>query len=100
MTRPSDDYPGFRPDPDMGGPPDHYWAPGCCGQDKPSHLMTPAETRELGEWMDTEPGMRQRLGLRRDQLARLRDLDAPEIIIRNQQRLIAELEHELGDNQQ
>lgn len=82
---------GFSPD-----GPDHCYSPGCCEQDRHFHEWSPEESREIGEWMNTEPGMIMRLENRRRALRRLLDLGAPEVILGIQRQMIREMEQKLG----
>jgi hypothetical protein len=56
------------------------------------------EIHEFNQWMNTEPGIRMRLKNREDQLTRLLELNAPEMILDNQRRLIKETQDLLGEN--
>jgi hypothetical protein len=75
--------------------PDHYAREGCCGLPPGQHPLTPDEARERREWLDTEPGLTDRLERRRAQLARLEDLHAPEVLLAEQRRLVREIEEKL-----
>lgn len=57
---------------------------------------TPKQAREINAWLETEPGMTDRLERRKAQLARLEALEAPEIILAEQRRMVREIEEKLN----
>jgi hypothetical protein len=77
-------------------PPDHRFARGCCDRPRSEHENTPEEIREWNEWAATEPGLEDKLERREAQYRRLEELDAPEIILANQRRIVNIVRRELG----
>lgn len=78
-------------------PPDHPYADGCCDRPHAEHELTEAERSAYTAWMETEPGLRQRLAHRKAQLARLIALGADGVILENQRRMIKEVADQLGE---
>ncbi len=76
--------------------PDHSFSPGCCGAERAEHPWSEKESREVAEWMNTEPGMIQRLENRKAALRRMQDLGAPEVILGYQRKLVRDMEERLG----
>jgi hypothetical protein len=68
-----------------------------CGHEKTYHQLTEAESRVLGEWLNSEEGRRARLQRRKDQMTELVGLGSPSVILAAQEGLIRKTEEELGD---
>jgi hypothetical protein len=77
--------------------PDHYPYEGCCEIPADEHPLTPAEASAVNAWMETEPGMRERLARREARYARLAELDAGPVILAYARKAVNDMRRKLGE---